>query len=273
MCFQKKLDRNFAFSNLLAILLLVCLVFVPTAAAQENLKTSENLSEFEQGLVDALNSNTENLSTDDIIKNYCKVNKDKISMQKNDTDSDENNSRIYQLKDGSNITFTDQGYFLIDNLKEEVNNNTVQPTNEKSEVNSRSLENTDYTPILTHSVSEYNFLGWKLFTVTTKGYFGYDHKSVQPYHTESWYLHNMPFNLWQISNWENGVHTISSNTAEVYGQGNFHYGFEYKGNSITVQNYYVKVYLSCDKDGNYGTHYSITDLNQKLEIGPLNMEF
>ncbi len=140
-------------------------------------------------------------------------------------------------------------------------------------MNSRSLENPDYTPILTHSVSEYNFLGWKLFTVTTKGYFGYDHKSVQPYHIDSWYVHNMPFNLWQISNWKEGEDLTSSSTAEVYAQGNFHYGFEYKSNSITVQNYYVKIYLSCDQNGNYETHYSITDLNQKLEIGPLYMEF
>lgn len=140
-------------------------------------------------------------------------------------------------------------------------------------MNSQSLENPEYTPTLTHSVSEYNFLGWKLFTVYTKGYFVYDHKSVQPYHINSWYVHNMPFNLWQISNWEKGTHMISSNTAEVYGQGDFHYGFEYNGKGITVQNYYVKIYLSCDQNGNYETHYSITDLNQKLEIGPLNMEF
>jgi hypothetical protein len=83
----------------------------------------------------------------------------------------------------------------------------------------------------------------------------------------------MPFNLWQISNWEEGTNIISSSTAEVYSQGNFHYGFEYNGNSLTVQNYYIKVYLSCDQNGNYGAYYSVTEIIPKFKIGPLNMSF
>ncbi|AKB38360.1 hypothetical protein MSSAC_3770 [Methanosarcina siciliae C2J] len=276
-------QNNSDIGTLLLAMLLVYTVLMPAVSAEENLKTGDKPSEWEQGLIDALNSNTENLSTDDVIADYCKANRHKISMPKLDTASDENNSRTYQLKDGSNITFTNQGYFVIDNLivEETKNNtfqlnnqkNTIQPSSQKSEMDSQSLVNPDYTSTLTHSVSEYNFFGWKLFTVTTEGYFGYDHKSVQPYHLDSWYVHNMPLNLWQISNWEDGENLTSNNTAEVYGQGNFHYGFEYRGNSITVQNYYIKVYLSCDQNGNYGTHYSITDLNQKLKISPLNLEF
>lgn len=257
--------------TLLLAMLLVCMVFVPAVSAQENSKTSDKPSELEQGLIDALKSNT-NLSTDDVVANYCKANKDKISISESDTASDKNNSRTYQLKDGSNITFTNRGYFLIDSLKEDSNDNTGQPIDTKSEMNSQSGDNLLYTPTLTSSVSEYNWLGWKLFTVRTQGYFGYDHKSVQPYHIDSWYVHNMPFNLWQISNWENGAHMISSSTAEVYGQGNFHYGFEYNGNSLTVQNYYVKVYLSCDQNGNYGAHHSVINLDPKLKISFLNLE-
>lgn len=258
--------------TLLLTMLLLCMVFVPAASAQENLKINEKPSEMEQSLVDALNSNKKNLSTDDVIANYFKANKDNISISKDGTVSGNNNSRTYQLKDGSNITFTDQGYFLIDSLKEEANN-TIQPINEKSEMNSQSEVNSLYTPILTSTVSGYNRLGWKLFTVYTKGYFVYDHKSVQPYHRNSWYVRNMPFNLWQISNWEKGAHMISSSTAEVYGQGDFHYGFEYNGKGLTVQNYYVKIYLSCDQNGNYETHYFVTKLTPKLQIGSLNIEF
>lgn len=256
---------------LLLAILLVCMVFVPAASSQENLKTSSKPSELEKGLIDTLNSNTKNLPTEDVIENYFKANEDKISIPENDTVSDKNDSRTYQLKDGSNITFTNRGYFLIDDLK--VNNNTIQPINKESEMNSQSGVNLLYTPPLKSSVSEYNRFGWKLFTVSTQGYFEYDYKSVQPYFDNSWYVHNMPFNLWQISNWEEGAHMISSSTAEVYGQGNFHYGFEYNGNGLIVQNYYVKVYLSCDQNGNYGSHYSVTELIPKLKIGSLNIEF
>lgn len=252
-------------------ILLICMVFVSTVSAQDDLTTNVKPSELEQGLIDALNSNTKNLATDYVIANYCKANEDKISTSEDNNVSGKSNSRIYQLEDGSNITFTNRGYFLIDNLK--VNNNTIQPVNKENKMNLQSEDNSLYTPSLISSVSEYNSLGWKLFTVYTQGYFGYDNKSVQPYHVDSWYVHNMPFNLWQISNWEDGTDIISNSTAEVYSQGNFHYGFEYKGNSLTVQNYYVKVYLSCDQNGNYGAYYSVTELIPTLKIGPLNMSF
>lgn len=253
-----------------AVMVFLSIALVPAVMAQEASKVSDKPSELEQGLIDALNSNTKNSSTDDVIANYCKANKDKISISENATASGINSSRTYQLKDGSNITFTDRGYFSIDNLK--VNNNT-QLINTKSEINPHSGTDSLYAPPLTSSVSEYNWLGWKLFTVCTQGYFEYNHKSVQPYFYDSWYVHNMPFNLWQISNWETGTHQISSSTAEIYAQGNFHYGFEYNGNGLTVQNYYVKVYLSCDQNGNYEAHHSITNLNPTLKIRSFNLEF
>jgi hypothetical protein len=127
------------------------MVFVSTVSAQDNLTTSVKPSELEQGLIDALNSNTKNLATDDVIANYCEANKDKISASEDDNVSG-NNSRIYQLEDGSNITFTNRGHFLIDNLK--VNNNTIQLINKENEMNLQSEDNSLYTPPLTSSISE-----------------------------------------------------------------------------------------------------------------------
>lgn len=246
------------------------MVFAPAVSAQGNSETSDAPSELEQGLIDALNSNAEKLSTDEVITNYFRANKDEISISGNDAGSGKNESKTYQLKDGSNITFTDQGYFFIDYSK--VSNNTTQPINKKNEVNSGTLGNSLYTPIITSSISEYNLFGWKLFTLYTRGYFGYNHVTVEPYFVNSWYVRNMPFNLWQISNWGGGENQISSTSAEVYGQGNFHYGLEHNSNSLTVQNYYVKVNLSCDQNGNYDTKYSVTELTPKLKIGALSLE-
>lgn len=266
------MKKKFRLESLLLAILLLCMVFVSTVSAQDNLTTSVKPSELEQGLIDALNSDTKSLAADYVIANYCKANEGKISTSEGNNVSGKNNSRTYQLEDGSNITFINRGSFLIDNLK--VNNNIIQPVNTENKMNLQSENNSPlYTPSLISSVSEYNSLGWKLFTVYTQGYFGYDNKSVQPYHVDSWYVHNMPLNLWQISDWEEGTDIVSNSTAEVYSQGNFHYGFEYKGNSLTVQNYYVKVYLSCDQNGNYGAYYSVTELIPTLKIGPLNMGF
>jgi hypothetical protein len=255
--------------TLLLVMLLVCIILVTTVNAQENSLTSDKPSGLEQGLIDSLKSNTNNLPTDDLIANYCEANQYKTSILGDNNVSDKNDSRTYKLKNGSNITFINRNYFLIDDLK--VNNNTIQQVN-KNKTNSKSGEISFYTPLLTSSISEYNWFGWKLFTVCTTGYFEYNYNSVQPYFYDSWYVHNMPFNLWQISNWKKGTHIISNNTAEVYGQGNFHYGFEYNGNGLTVQNYYVKAYLSCDQNGNYATHYSVINLNPKFKIGSLNLE-
>lgn len=268
----KNMIKKYNIKILLLVILSVCIVFVSAAGAQDNSKISDKPSQLEQGLIDALNYNTK-LSTDDVIANYCKANNDKIPILTNDNFSVKNklSLRTYQLNDGSNITFTNKGYFLINNL--EVNKDTIQPIDIKSEMNSQSGDNSLFTPSLNSSVSEYNKFGWKLFTVCTEGYFEYDHKSVQPYYTDSWYVHKMPFNLWQISNWEKGVHVISNNTAEVYAQGNFHYGFEYSGNSLTVQSYYVKVYLSCDQNGNYGARYSVTEFIPRLKVGSIDIEF
>ena len=156
------------------------MVFVSTVSAQDDLTTNVKSSEMEQGLIDALNSDTKSLAADYVIANYCKANEDKISTPEDNNVSGKSNSRMYQLEDGSNITFTNRGNFLIDNLK--VNNNTIQPVNKENKMNLQSEDNSLYTPSLISSVSEYNSLGWKLFTVYTQGYFGYDNKSVQPYH-------------------------------------------------------------------------------------------
>jgi hypothetical protein len=94
-------NRKFGIGALLAAMLLVSMAFVPTAVAQENTKTSDKPSQLEQGLIDALNSNKNNLDTDDVVANYCKANKDKIPILTNETFSAKNklSLKTYKLKD------------------------------------------------------------------------------------------------------------------------------------------------------------------------------
>jgi hypothetical protein len=114
-------NRKFGIGALLAAMLLVSMAFVPTAVAQENTKTSDKPSQLEQGLIDALNSNKNNLDTDDVVANYCKANKDKIPILTNEAFSAKNklSLKTYKLKDGSNVTFTNKGFFYISSIKEE----------------------------------------------------------------------------------------------------------------------------------------------------------
>jgi hypothetical protein len=224
--------------------MLVGMALVPAVSAQEELTVSDKPSELQQGLIAALNSNTK-MPVDEIVSNYCKANKDIIS--KNSFVSD--NSSVYRLKDGSNITFTNEGYIVIGSLKEEANNKTMQPDNEKGEVNSMSLVDPVYTDTITYSVSWYNYLGGKIFTVYTKGYFGYDFISVEPHHVDSWYQKHIIFNPWQVSDWQEGGQTTSSTTAEVYGSGRFSWGYTIANNYFAIQDKYIKVYITCNKFG------------------------
>ncbi|WP_235284784.1 hypothetical protein [Methanosarcina sp. 2.H.T.1A.6] len=81
--------------GILLLTMLVGMALIPAASAQEELTASEKPSEWEQGLIDALNSNTKSLPTDDVVLNYCEANKDKVSILKNNTASDKSNLRTY----------------------------------------------------------------------------------------------------------------------------------------------------------------------------------
>lgn len=232
------------------LLFVMCIILLPSVSAQESSKISEKPSEFEQGLINTLNSNTE-LSTDNVIANYCKANKDKIpknSLLSNDSSS-------YQLKDGSNITFTKDGYIVIDSLKEEANKYNTQSSNKNNVMNPQWVVPPAYTDPITYSVSWYNYLGWKLFTVYTKGYFGYDYNTVEAYHIDSWYAKYIVFNPWEVSDWHEGARQISSTTAEVYCDGRFSWGYTISGNTIKVQDKYIKLYMSCNKYGQVTKNY------------------
>jgi hypothetical protein len=105
------------------------------------------------------------LSTDDVIANYFEANKDKISennLAKNDTVLDENNSRTYQLKDGSKITFTNGRYFYISGMEEEANNKKI--TQSVTAATSYS-----YTPMRTAYKHFYSTTGLRLFSIYAKG--------------------------------------------------------------------------------------------------------
>lgn len=259
------MKKKFEIGTLLLAMLLVCIVFVPAVSAQENSIKSDKPSQLEQGLIDALNSNTNNLATDDVVANYCKSNKEKIPILTNETFSAKNklSLKTYGLKDGSNVTFTNKGFFYISSIKEEQNNIKInqKTTSSKSLVTPQYYE-LSYTPLIKAEASFYNMWGSRLFTIDARGYYGYN---VNPaicygYLDDAWYTRGTA-SPWQVSNWVSGSTNYNSNTgqkATVYAKGNFHWGAEYQGVGFIVQDYYIKVYSNCYQFGNY--HYPIVDM-------------
>lgn len=75
---------------------------------------------------------------------------------------------------------------------------------------------------------------------------------------DAWYTRGTA-SPWQVSNWEKGTFNYQpGQLAEVYGQGNFHWGAEYQGVGFIIQDYYIKVYSECDQFGN--VHNSLVEM-------------
>jgi hypothetical protein len=234
--------------TLILAMLLVGMALVPAVNAQESSKISDASSELERGLIDTLNSNTKDLSKDVIIANYFEVNKAKISknnIAKTNTVSGKNNLRTYQLEDGSNITFTNEGFFYISGIKEEANSRTIVTQS------TTATASNSYTKTITASKVFYSNTGFRMFSTYAKGYYAYNGNTVKAYYMDSWYTRGT-LSSWQITNWEEGGYNYANGAlSEIYGRGNFHWGFEYAGTGIVFQDYYIVVKSKCDKYGKY----------------------
>ena len=230
-------------------MLILGLIFAPLANAKEELKETPEPSAFEQGLIDLLESNAADLPIDSIIADYCKANKEQIQISNKKT-SNKPVLRTYELKDGSDITFTDQYFFFVTSTTEE-----NQSTTETDSLSSKTT--LQYTPTITASQSFYNIFGTRLFTIYAKGYYRYQVSpaTVETHFTDAWYSLGSP-TVFQVTNWkEGGINYLNTHTGEIYGSGQFHWGFEVQGVGLVLYNKYIKVYSTCDQFGNIHRQY------------------
>jgi hypothetical protein len=236
--------KKFNIGMLLLATSFICIVLVSSASAQENSNVNNKPTILEQGLMDALNSKTDKMSTNDVIASYFKENKDKISMP----DTHVKLSKRYQLKDGSYITFTNIG-FSIDTLEEEKLDKTkIQSISSNSLVTTQS---TYTTPSLKYTHGCYSISGNEIISLTVKGYFTYDYNSVVGHCTDAYYTKYMLFNIWSLSSWASGAQKVSGSQSEVYAHGRFTMGFWVLNNYIEMANYYMESSIQCDKSGHY----------------------
>lgn len=245
------MNKKFGIGTLILAILLACIMFVSAVSAQENSIASAKPSELQQGLINELNSNQKNVPIDNIVSNYFKANNDKISVK----NSGINSPGKYQLKDGSNITFTNQSFSIDVLTTEKLNNSTIQLMDKNSKVAPQWVVPPASTPSLTYTHSLYSYGGVRFLSLTVKGYFQYDYYSVVGHCTDGYYTKYLYFNPWQVTNWEKGAQSISSTQAEVYDDGRFTAGFTIAGNYIEIDSKYIEADIVCDKMGNYyGTY-------------------
>jgi hypothetical protein len=210
-----------------------------------------NPSELEQGLIDALNSNTKNLSTDNVVVTYVKANKDKISKSNfalNTTTSSKDQSRTYQLKDGSEITFTNDSVFSITSITEETNTKKAKQTAAAASLST--------TPVIEASQTFYNWITHNivLYKMYTKGYFDYNGQTVTGHLVDAWYVRYYPA-FWRVSGWEEGVINYSGGTrSDVYGRGQFTYGIYINDIDIELRDHYDNLYVMCNQYGSYSAY-------------------
>lgn len=224
---------------LIFVILMLNVAFIPAVSAK-NVMSDDSITELEQGLVDALNSNTKKSSPDEVIATYFESNKEKVlknNLMKSSSLSSEENERTYKLNDGSRITFTDDNYFFISGIEEEGTQLAV------------TTRSSTTTQVLAYK-HFYSVLGIRLFSIYASGEYEYDGNTVTADHDNSWYTRGT-LSVWQVSNWEEGDYDSSSGTlSEIYGRGNFHWGVEYQGSGIVIEDKYITVKSRCDEDGN-----------------------
>lgn len=243
-----------------AMLLMNIFAVVPAMAdTDQKVRMSiESSFELEQGLIDALNSNTKGISTEEVIANYVEANKDQISinhLKRKTSVSDNSNFKTYQLEDGSYITFTDEDYFFISGIEKKSNNKALIES-------ATSTKSVSYTPTITGYKTLYSWLGVKVYTIYTKGYFSYDGQTVDAHYIDSWYVRAAgATSFWKVTDWEEGGYEYSSGIrSDIYGRGNFQYGIFVSDYGIVLKEFYDNLYIKCDQTGDYSVIFEETAL-------------
>ncbi|SDF63568.1 hypothetical protein SAMN04488589_0971 [Methanolobus vulcani] len=236
------MSLKFRTSILLIAMLLVCAFIVQPVSSQEVLTASETPSDFEQGLIDALNSKSNILTTDTIITDYFEKNQVSTDYIKKDSTSSKTISlRTYELNDGSYISFPNDNFFFISDIKETENTSIVTKSTSRT------------SDILASRAVYSKYGGQKVYTLYTQGYFTYDGETVDAHLLNSWYKKEfLAAAIWKVSNWEKGTYEYSSGTtSKFYGRGNFEWGLYISGYGLTLGDYYNELYVVGDEDGDY----------------------
>ena len=153
------------------------------------------------------------------------------------------------LGNGCSLTFFSDGGFSLDELTgKQLNPNDPSITGLVS--NPLSTQGQAQYKLASNDFYAYNLFGSLLFHIHIESNFGYDGVTA-------WYAGGVAgsyergfLTIWQVSNWEVGTTVIDGGAyCRAYARGNFHWGFEYQGNGVVIQDVYEDVRVSVTRDG------------------------
>lgn len=94
----------------------------------------------------------------------------------------------------------------------------------------------------------YSNVGVRIFTIAVGSGFAYDGNKASYYGNFTAYYTRGTLSIWQVSNWATG-HEAVGTSYRAYAGGNFHYGVEYQGVGLIIQDLYVQHVVTCSKTG------------------------
>ncbi len=147
---------------------------------------------------------------------------------------------VFTINDSTTLTVTPT-YVVVSVL--DVRDNSNVTVNATKATSSKSG---------TCSETYYGLVGNKLFTLTVECTFYYNGSSAWYKSGFDYYYTKGFLSIWQVSNWK-GWKEASGTSYKAYCSGNFHFGLEYEGNGLVIQDFYCKNTLTCSKDGKITT--------------------
>jgi len=193
---------------------------------------------------------------DNIVRNYCASNKNPVFesvsafVKSNSSKSKAlylqvpekfftKYETVYTINKETILTVTPT-YIEIDTLSTNISNNTrVSGLMATAATSSTSG---------TSSKTYYGILGNKLFSLSVECSFYYNGSKAWYKSGFDYYYTKGTLSIWQVSNWR-GWKEESGTSYKAYCSGNFHWGAEYEGNGLIIQDFYCKNTVACSKTG------------------------
>lgn len=220
--------------------LFVLLAFINTPvivmASDYNADYNENLTRRDDLIVNAIKNGETDLE---------KLIKESFSIEELSKPKVENIKTIRVEKiDNTIVTFKNDGTFYIDSIKE-------SPTlGENNFSNSFNLKSATQYKTASNSYEARGIFGNLLWKAYIQAEFGYDGKKAWVNGKPYGYYSRGTLSIWQVSNWNTGWTNYEGRLgARAYARGNFHWGAEYEGNGLIVQDLNLDLRVSCNYKG------------------------
>lgn len=207
----------------------------------------EEYEKFGEVLANSLKS-AESAEYDGIIKRYCESNTNPVFEDVLEvlTDNKDNNTvylkssekfndryeLVYDIGDNQQLVITPSS-IIVDTLA--VSDDGLSRATTKSKTG-------------TSSKTYYSVIGNKIFSLTVECKFYYNGSKAWYKSGFDYYYTKGAITLWQVSNWK-GWKEKSGTSYKAYCSGNFHWGVEYDGNGLVIQDIYCKNTVTCSKSG------------------------